>query len=105
MVRNNKQALAAKSEPLHLHSGSGHSEGFARAYNMGKERVAAVHYSCNGVLLMFSELYFGVHSDKLDMASVVFTRASGVKSLVIQLRQPVTPLRILPHPILKSIFY
>ena len=67
VIGYDEHTLVAESEPLALLCSGNHREGFACANNVGKERVSAVHNSCNCVLLMGAKGDFGVHSVELNV--------------------------------------
>ena len=62
MIRNNEQALIAKSKPLTLLRYCNHCICLACADNVTEKLVAAIKTSRNGVELVLSKLYLRVYS-------------------------------------------
>ena len=103
MIRNDKHGFLAQSQPLCLHSRSGHLEGLTGTYLVGQQRIAAVQHMSNGILLMFTQPDFRIHAAKADMRTIVLTRTGTVEQLVILFHQFRTAIRVFPHPILERI--
>lgn len=68
-----------------------------------KQGVTAVDNVCNGVLLMLTELDFGIHTAELDMTAVIFTGASGVEKLIVLGDKLLPPVGVFPNPITERI--
>ena len=103
VVRYSKEWFLAKLKPLAFHCPCNHFKGLACTYFMGKQGVVAIKNVGNGIDLMFSELYLGVHAHKIDMAAIVLTGSYGVKTLVVELNKGLPPVGISENPILKSV--
>ena len=103
MVRHNKDGFLAQAQPLAFHSGGNHFKGFACAYFVCQQGIAAVQYMGNGVFLMLPQGDFGVHAGEYDMASVILAGAGAVHFLVVLAHQRFTALRVFPNPILERI--
>ena len=52
---------------------------------------------------MFPQIDLRVHTDKMDMASVILAGPGTIEQLVILLHQQIPPLRVLPNPACKGI--
>ena len=72
---------------------------------MCKQGVSAVKNVSNGVDLMRSERNFRVHTYKVQVLAIIFSRTDAVEFFVIELAQPVAALLILPYPVGKGILY
>ena len=103
VVRHNKEGFLAQPQTLTLHGGSHHFKGFARAYFVRQQRIAAVHHMGNGVQLMLPQGNGRVHAAKNNMAAVILAGAGGVHFLVVLAHQSLTALRVFPNPVLESI--
>ena len=103
MVRNDKQRFLAESEAFAFHSGGDHFKSLACANFVCKQGVTAVKDVCNGVLLMLTELDFGVHTAEHDVAAVILTGASGVEKLVVLGDKLLPPVGVFPNPITERI--
>ena len=103
MIRHNKEGFLAQPQTLTLHGGSHHFKGFARAYFVRQQRIAAVHHMGNGVQLMLPQGNGRVHAAKNNMAAVILAGAGGVHFLVVLAHQSLTALRVFPNPVLESI--
>ena len=84
VIRHNKQGFVTQAEAFALHCCRCHLVGFARADRVCKQRITAVKNMSDSVTLMLSELDFGIHSNEIDVRSVVFSRAGVIEFLVIQ---------------------
>ena len=104
MVRNDKQRLLAQAESLAFHRRGYHFKSLARTNFVCKERVATVEDVCNGVLLMLTELDFGVHTAEHDMAAVVLTGTGGIEKLVVLGNKFLPSVWVSPNPIPERIF-
>ena len=58
----------------------------------------------DGVTLVFPERNFRVHTDKVDVGTIVFARSVAVEQFVVLLHQCNAPLGVLPDPVGESIF-
>ena len=58
----------------------------------------------DGVTLVFPERNFRVHTDKMDVGTIVFARSVAVEQFVVLLHQCNAPLGVLPDPVGESIF-
>ena len=103
VIRNNEHRFLAQSQPLCLHSRSGHLEGLAGTYLVGQQRIATVQHMGNGILLVFPQPDFRIHAAKADMGAIVLTGTSTVEQLVILFHQFRTAIRVFPHPVLERI--
>ena len=103
VIWNDKQWFLAKSKPFALHRRRYHLEGLPCAYLVCKERVAAVENVGNGVLLMLTELDFGVHTAENDVRTVILTRAVRIEKLVILGDKLLPSVGVFPNPITKRI--
>ena len=103
MVGDHEQGLQAQAQPLALLGSGDHLEGLAGTHHMSKQCVAAVEDVGNGVDLMGPEGDLRVHADKVQMASVILTGPDRVELVVIQPRQPLTPVGIIPDPVGKGL--
>ena len=101
MVGYDKHTLGAKSESLALLRRRNHCEGLTCSNNVGKERVTAIHNSCNGITLVLTQSDLGIHSVELDVATVKLTGADTVETLVIELTKSLSPCRVFPYPLVK----
>ena len=70
---------------------------------MCEERIAAVKDMRNRISLVFPKLYFGVHTVKGDMASVILTGTDTVELFVVELAKSFSAFRIRPYPVLKAL--
>lgn len=70
---------------------------------MCEQRITAIKYMSNGVALVFPERDFRVHTDEVDMRTIVFSWSGAVKQLIILFHQCNAPLGVLPNPVGKSI--
>ena len=52
---------------------------------------------------MFLQIDLRVHTDKMDMASVILAGPGTIEQFVILLHQQIPPLRVLPNPACKGI--
>ena len=84
VIRNNEQGFTAQSEPFGFHSSGGHFKGFACAYGVCQERIAAVKDMGNGVLLVFPKLNFRIHTTKNNMASVILTGTDTIEFIIVK---------------------
>ena len=66
---------------------------------MRQQRIAAVEYMRHRVSLMRTQPDLGVHASKAQPAAVVGAQPDGVEPLVVQRREPLPTLRLLPHPV------
>ena len=103
MIRNDKHGFLAQSQPLCLHSRSGHLKGFTGTYLVSKQCIAAVQHMSNGILLVFPQPDLRIHTAKADMGAIVFTGTGTVEQLVVVFHQFRTAIRVSPHPILERI--
>ena len=104
VVRNDKQRLLAQAESLAFHRRGYHFKSLARTNLVCKERIASVEDVCNGVLLMLTELDFGVHTAEHDMAAVVLTRTGRIEKLIVLGDKLLSPVGVSPNPIPERIF-
>ena len=70
---------------------------------MTEQWIAAVHNSCNSVLLVFPQSYFGIYPVEGYMAAVILTGTDRVKPNIVDFTQVVTPFGVFPYPILKGL--
>ena len=103
MIRNNEHGFLAQSQPLCLHSRSGHLKGLTGTYLVSQQRIAAVQHMSNGILLVFPQPNLRIHAAKADMRTIVLTRTGTVEQLVILFHQFRTAIRVFPHPVLERI--
>ena len=104
MIRNYKERLITKSKSFAFHCSSNHSPSLSGSNYMTEQRVTAIHNSCNCIFLMFAENYFGVHTAKGNMTSVILTRSVRVKLFVIKFCKSFSSVGVLPYPIIKFCF-
>ena len=103
MIRNDKHGFLAQSQPFCLHSRSCHLEGLTGTYLVGQQRIAAVQHMSNGILLMFPQPDFRIHTAKADMGAIVLTGTGTVEQLIILFHKFRTAIRVFPHPVLERI--
>ena len=70
---------------------------------MGEQGVPTIKHMSNCIALMFPQIDLRVHTDKMDMASVILAGPGTIEQLVILLHQQIPPLRVLPNPACKGI--
>ena len=70
---------------------------------MCKERIASVENVGDSVLLMLTELDFGVHTAEHDMATIVLTGTGGIEKLVILGYKLLSSVGVFPNPITERI--
>ena len=103
MIRNYKQTLLTKAESLAFLRRRYHLEGLAGTYDVRKQGITAVEDMSNGVDLVRAESNFWVDTDKIQMASVIFTRPKRIELFVIHLGKLFSALRVTPYPVCKGL--
>ena len=101
VVRHHIEGFLAQAQALALHAGGYHLVGLARPHHMGQQSVAAVEDMGDGVDLMGPQGDSRIDADKIQVASVVLPGPDGVKTLVVELAQPVPAALVFPNPVLK----
>ena len=103
VIWNDKERFLTQTQPFCLHCSSYHLKGFACAYFVCQQRIAAVQHMGNGAFLMFPQRDRRVHTTESDMGPVVFAGTGGVHFLVVFIYQSLPPFRVFPNPVPKSI--
>ena len=103
MVRHRKEGFLTQAQALTLHGGSHHFKGFASAYLVRQQRIAAVQHMSDSIFLVFPQGDGRVHAAESNVSAVVFTGTGGVHFLIVLADQSLAAIRVFPNPILKSV--
>ena len=103
MVGHHEQAFLTQAQTLGFHCRSCHLKTFAGTHLVGEQGVPTIKHMSNCIALMFLQIDLRVHTDKMDMASVILAGPGTIEQLVILLHQQIPPLRVLPNPACKGI--
>ena len=103
VVRHNKEGFLAQPQTLTLHGGSHHFKGFASAYLVRQQRIAAVQHMSDSVFLVFPQGDGRVHAAESNVSAVVFTGTGGVHFLIVLADQSLAAVRVFPNPVFESV--
>ena len=103
VIGHHEHALIAESEALRFHGCRSHFKGLACADLVRQQRIAAIEHMGDGVSLMLPEHNVRVHTDEMNVLSIILTGTGGIKELVIASGQCLAPLRVFPYPVPEGI--
>ena len=103
MVRHHKEGFLTQAQALTLHGGSHHFKGFASAYLVCQQRIAAVQHMSDSVFLVFPQGDGRVHTTESNVSAVVFTGTGGVHFLIVLADQSLAAVRVFPNPVFESV--
>jgi len=103
MVWHDEKTFLAQAQTFQFHSGSRHLKTLAGTDFVRQKGVVPIQHMGNRIALMLSQIDLRVHTDKMDMASVILAGPGTIEQLVILLHQQIPPLRVLPNPACKGI--
>ena len=90
-----------QSQTFALHTGCDHLECLARTYAMCKQGIISIKDMCHRIFLMLHQLNFRIHSDELDMASIILPWSDTVKPFIINFTERFPSAHILKDPLFK----
>ena len=97
--------FAVKSESLALHCYSNHFKCFAGTDLVGNESISiAVKAACNCIFLMGFKSYIWVHSNKVQVWTIIFSEPYGIEFFIIEIGKFFSSFRVCKNPILKFLF-
>ena len=104
MIWHHKKTFLTQPQPFGFHCGCCHLKRLSGSHFVCKQRITTIKHMSDGVTLVFPERNFRVHTDKVDVGTIVFARSVAVEQFVVLLHQCNAPLGVLPDPVGESIF-
>ena len=102
MAGNDQHGLSDQPEAALFHDGGGHGHGLAGADGMGKIGGAARDDAPDATLLVRIEGERRAGAWKLQMVAIEGARRDIVEAVVVDPRQPVSPIWVSPDPFLEG---
>ena len=71
MVGHYEKAFLAQPQPFGFHCGCCHLKRLSGSHFVCKQRITTIKHMSDGVTLVFPERNFRVHTDKVDVGTIV----------------------------------